>query len=101
MILILLLCALVTLVTIPVQAYRGKGYRGLYLGIALAALVPGFGCNMMIGHTIDPSTVDARTLQGLMIIHDFGPPFVVWMGCVCMGGLIGAAIWRTPSPPAA
>lgn len=89
----ILLLYLATFVAIVIAAFKGVGYRGLYFGLAVFALVGGAVCAWLSNAGADPrlSLAEAR---GVQFLADYGPPTAFWFFTVTFGAIVGACIYR-------
>lgn len=90
--------SLVFLVAIPVLAYRGKGYRMLYLAAAVVAGAAGF-----LAVVLTPTRLElARSLasgnaadaRGAQFMSDNFSGIALWLFAAAFGAFIGMIIFR-------
>jgi hypothetical protein len=101
--LITLAVMLVVIIWLARNAYSGRGYRGAYLAAALGSFVMSFGCFSIIPSNRDVALAragkDETQLAGTNALRAIGPPIGLIFAAGCLGGLMGAALYRTPRAP--
>ena len=98
------LMAMLTAVVFPaVLAYRGKGYRGLYLGATLCSLLGAASCYGMSPTARDilaaRASGDEAQIRGVEFMASYGSfVLLVWLAA-SFGTFLGAVLLRPPTNP--
>lgn len=81
-------------------AYHGRGYRGLYIALAIFGLLAGAGCVELSPSDRDVAVAiasgDQGQIAGSRFLQDYSLPIALcWFG-LGLGGVFGAALYRPP-----
>jgi hypothetical protein len=93
----MLLLYVLACIGIPLLAVSGKGHRGLYASIAMAAFV--FGCTILwMGSTSANNLAVLTTAQqaGTQFIQDYFPAVGTTLVAIGSGALLGTVTFRRP-----
>lgn len=87
---------LVSLVGLPVLAFKGVGFRGVYVAVALPAITIGILAVMTTGTAASAVTsTDAATQAGAEFLTVYGFAFAGWAFVTGFGAILGACLYRS------
>jgi len=89
----LALACLGSLILIPWLAVRGEGYRGVYVGGALVALLFGFFVLSMPSGV--PPGASQAVVRGAEVMDQYSPAVGGWLVVTAVGFLLGACLFRS------
>ena len=93
----MLLLYVLAFIGIPLLALTGKGHRGLYASIALAAFVFGYTALWMSNMSVsDLRVLNTAQRAGTHFIQDWFPAIGSTLMVIGSGSLIGAVAFRRP-----
>ena len=82
-----------SLIVIPWLAVRGAGYRGVYLGGAIAALLFGFFV-LSLPSGVPPGSSQAA-VRGAEVMDEYAPAVGGWFVVTAVGFLLAACLFRS------
>jgi hypothetical protein len=91
-----LLVSVTVLIVIPLLAWQGRGYRGLYLAVAFIVLLLTVVTFSLPGVPIDPNA-SAAEIAGGEFVDMYATSVGGCLIATTIGAILGACLYRRPS----
>lgn len=87
-----ILLSILSLVAIPTAAFHGRGYRGMYIAVALATGILGFiVLSMPVGV---PTGATLAEIRGAEALDTYAPSIGGWFIVTAFASTVAAALFR-------